>query len=200
MDDARGKEGGVSYLVLPVGARDHAQGSMEAAVTLLEYGDFECGHCAEAFPMVKEITRWLRGELRYAFRHFPVPDKHPHALGAAEAAEAVGAQGKFWEMHDLLCERSPVVDTIHLELYAQELGLDVGRFAREMRVHAYLEKVREDMTSGVESGVTRTPTFFVNGVQYKGEADLDGLLAAIEEAGNQAIGGTNRLAGQRSRH
>jgi protein-disulfide isomerase len=199
MDDPLVKDG-AAQLILPVGSRDHVQGSEEAAVTLLEYADFECRHCAEAFPMVKEITRWLRGELRYAFRHFPDADRHPHALRAAEAAEAVGAQGKFWEMHDLLCERSPVVDAIHLELYAQELGLDVGRFAREMRVHAYLEKVREDMTSGAESGVKQTPTFFVNGLQYKGEADIDGLLAAIEEAGNQVIGGGNRVARQRSRH
>ena len=189
MDGVLMKEGGWSRLVLPVGARDQVQGSMEAAVTLLEYGDFECGHCAEALPVVKEITRWLRGELRYAFRHFPVADKHPHALRAAEAAEAAGAQGCFWEMHNLLCERSPALDAVHLERYAQKLGLDVERFAREMRAHVYLEKVREDMTSGVESGVTRTPTFFINGVQYRGEADLDGLLAAIEEAGNRATGG-----------
>jgi protein-disulfide isomerase len=189
MEDQLVKQGGASHLVLPVGARDHVQGSCEAAVTLLEYGDFECGHCAAAFPMVKEITRWLRGELCYVFRHFPVADKHPHALRAAEAAEAAGAQGRFWEMHDLLCERSPALDAVHMERYAQELGLDVERFAREMRAHVYLEKVREDMTSGIESGVARTPTFFINGAQYRGEADLDGLLAAIEEAGNRATGG-----------
>ena len=188
MNEALNKGGDGSRLVLPVGARDHAQGSAAAGVTLLEYGDFECGHCAEAFPMVKEITRWLRGELRYVFRHFPVAGKHPHALRAAEAAEAAGAQARFWEMHDLLCERSPALDAFHLERYAQELGLDVERFAREMSAHVYLEKVREDLRSGVESGVTRTPTFFVNGVQYRGEEDLDGLLAAIEEAGNRATG------------
>lgn len=188
MDDAHMKEGGASHLVLPVGARDQVQGSRDAAVTLLEYGDFECGHCAEAFPMVKEITRWLRGELRYVFRHFPVADKHPHALRAAEAAEAAGAQGRFWEMHALLCERSPALDALHLKRYAQELGLDLERFTREMCAHVYLEKVREDLTSGVASGVTWTPTFFINGVQYRGEADLDGLLAAIEEAGNLATG------------
>ena len=191
MNDGHMKEGGAPHLVLPVGARDRVQGSGEAAVTLLEYGDFACGHCAEAFPVVKEVTRWLRGELRYMFRHFPDERKHPHALRAAEAAEAAGAQGRFWEMHDLLCERSPVLDAVHLERYAQELGLDLERFGREMRAHVYLEKVREDMTSGAESGVTRTPTFFVNGVQHRGEADLDGLLAAIEEAGNRATGGVN---------
>ena len=181
-------EGGASHLVLPVGARDQMQGSRDAAVTLLEYGDFECGRCAEALPVVKEITRWLRGELRYVYRHFPAADRHPNALRAAEAAEAAGAQGRFWEMHDLLYEGSPALDAVHLERYAQELVLDLERFALEMRDHVYLEKVREDMASGVESGVTRTPSFFINGVQYGGEADLDGLLAAIEEAGNRATG------------
>ena len=126
---------------------------MEAAVTLLEYGDFECGHCAGAFPIVKEITRWLRGELRYVFRHFPVADKHPHALRAAEAAEAAGVQGRFWEMHDLLCERSPALDDVHLKRYAQELGLNLERFEREMRERVHLGRVREDFASGVASGV-----------------------------------------------
>jgi protein-disulfide isomerase len=191
MDDWVVKEGDVSQLVLPVGARDHAQGSRAATVTLLEYGDFECAHCAEAFPVVKEITRWLRGELCYVFRHFPTADKHPNALRAAEAAEAAGAQGKFWEMHDLLCEYSPALGEINLKGYAQDLGLDVERFERERRDHVYLEKVREDMTSGVESGVTWTPTFFINGVRYGGNANMDCLLAAIEEAGNRAIGGIN---------
>ena len=103
------KERHVSQLALPVGARDHVQGSRDATVTLLEYGDFECEHCAAAFPVVKEVTRWLRGALCYVFRHFPIAAKHPNALLAAEAAEAAGAQGRFWEMHDLLCEHSPAV-------------------------------------------------------------------------------------------
>lgn len=100
MDDAFVEEGGASHLALQVGTRDHAQGSMEAAVTLVEYGDFECAHCTEVFPVLKEIRRWLRGTLCYVFRHFPVVEKHPNALRAAEAAEAAGAQGRFWEMHD----------------------------------------------------------------------------------------------------
>lgn len=185
MNDALIKEGCASQLVLPVGARDHAQGSTEAIVTLLEYGDFECAHCAAAFPLVKEIKRWLRGELRYVFRHFPVAEKHPHALEAAEAAEAAGAQGKFWEMHDLLCEHSATLGNVHLNRYAQALGLDLERFEREMREHAHLGRVQEDFTSGVASGVTKTPTFFINGVRYEGDSDLDSMLAAIEEAGNQ---------------
>ena len=187
MDDWVVNDSNVSRLVLPVGARDHAQGSREAIVTLLEYGDFESGHCMENFRVVKEITRWLRGELYYVFRHFPAADKHPNALPAAEAAEAAGAQGRFWEMHDWLCEHSPTIRDAQLKGYAQGLGLDVERFERERREHTYIEKVREDFTSGVASGVTRTPTFFINGVRYRGEVDVDSLLAAIEEAGNQAI-------------
>ena len=189
MEDGVVKEGDGSQLVMPVGARDRVQGPRDAAVTLLEYGDFECGHCAAAFPTVKEVTRWLRGALCYAFRHLPAAAIHPNALRAAEAAEAAGAQGRFWEMHDLLCERSPALGAVHLKRYARELGLDVERFERETAEHTYLKKVRKDVASGVASGVRVTPTFFVNGVRYGGEVDLDGLLSAIEEAGNRATGG-----------
>ncbi len=142
--------------------------------------------CAAAFPLVKEIERWLRGELCFVFRHFPVAETHPHALEAAEAAEAAGTQGKFWEMYDLLCEHSAALDNVHLNHYAQALGLDLERFERELREHAYLARVQEDFASGIASGVIRTPTFFINGVQYSGDSDLDSLLAAIEEAGNQS--------------
>ena len=187
MDDWVVKESNVSQLVLPVGVRDHAQGSSEAIVTLLEYSDFEGGHCAETFRVVQEITRWLRGELYYVFRHFPAANKYANAFSAAEAAEAAGAQGRFWEMHDWLCEHSPTITDAHLKDYAQEIGLDGERFERERREHTYIEKVLEDFESGVASGVTRAPAFFINGVRYRGEVELDSLLAAIEEAGNEAI-------------
>jgi protein-disulfide isomerase len=187
MDDWVVKGSNVSQLVLPVGVRDHAQGSRNAIVTLLEYGDFECAHCAETFRVVKEITRWLRGELYYVFRHFLAANNYANALAAAEAAEAAGAQGRFWEMHDWLCEHSVTIRDPHLKDYAQELGLDVERFERERREHTHIEKVREDFTSGIASGVTRTPTFFINGVRHRDEVDVDSLLAAIEEAGNRAI-------------
>jgi len=186
MDDWVVKETNVSQLVLPVGARDHAQGSREAMVTLVEYGDFECGNCAETFRVVKEITRWLRGELYYVFRHFPAASKHAHPLAMAEAAEAAGTQGRFWEMHDWLCEHGPTIGDVYLTGYAEVLGLDVERFERERHEHTYIAKVREDFESGVASGVIRTPTFFINGVRYTGKVDVDSLLAAIEEAGNQA--------------
>jgi protein-disulfide isomerase len=176
-------------LVLPVSARDHVQGCREATVTLLEYGDFESVHCTEALHVVKEITRWLRGELCYVFRHFPAVEKNPHALDVAEAAEAAGAQGRFWEMHDLLCRHSATIGDASLKGYAKRLRLDMERFDCERREHTYMEKVREDLQSGVASGVTRTPAFFINGARYRGEVDVDSLLAAIEEAGNRAIRG-----------
>lgn len=188
MDDEFVGEKGAARLILAVGARDHLQGLREAAVTLVEYGDFECEHCAAVFLLMMEIKRWLRDELCYVFRHFPVAGKHPRALQAAEAAEAAGAQGRFWEMHDLLCEHSPALGEVHLNRYARELGLDLERFERGMREHIYMEKVLEDFKSGVASGVTGTPAFFINGVRYKGDPDLDSLLAAIEEAGNRALG------------
>jgi protein-disulfide isomerase len=189
MNEALNKGGDGSRLVLPVGARDHALGSAAAGVTLLEYGDFECEHSAEAFPVVKEVNRWLRGALRYVFRHYPVVERHPNALRAAEAAEAAGEQGRFWGMHDLLYERSPALGDAHLKGYARVLGLDSERFGRELREHTHTGKVREDFTSGVRSGVGGTPAFFINGIRYAGASDLDGLLAAIEEAGYRAVGG-----------
>jgi len=155
VDKVLKKGGNGLRLVLPVGARDHAQGPAGAGVTLLEYGDFECEHCAEAFPVLREVKRWLSGALRYVFRHFPVVGKHPNAMRAAEAAEAAGAQGRFWEMHDLLCERSPALGDVHLNSYARELGLDLERFGRELREHTHAGKVREDLTSGVDRKSTR---------------------------------------------
>ncbi|HEX7774127.1 MAG TPA: thioredoxin domain-containing protein, partial [Pyrinomonadaceae bacterium] len=173
MDDAHMTEGGASHLFLPVGARDHVQGPMGAAVTLLEYGDFECAHCAAAFPHVREVRRWLRGELCYVFRHFPVAEKHSYAFRAAEAAEAAGAQERFWEMHELLCEHGSTLNDLHVTHYAQKLGLDFERFERELRQHVHLEKVRRDFTSGIESGVSDTPTIFINGLRYEGAHDTD---------------------------
>jgi protein-disulfide isomerase len=181
------KESNVSQLVLPVGARDHAQGSREAIVTLVEYGDFAGADCAETFRVVKEITRWLRGELYYVFRHFPAANECANALPAAEAAEAAGAQGRFWEMHEWLCEHGPTIRDAHLKGYAQQLGLDVERFERDRAEHTFIENVRQDFESGIASGVTWTPAFFINAVRFRGDVDVDSLLAAIEEAGTQAI-------------
>jgi protein-disulfide isomerase len=165
-----------------VGKHDHLQGPDTASITLVEYGDYECPYCGEAYPIVKAIQKRLGKRLRYGFRHFPLANAHPHAEHAAEAAEAAGAQGKFWEMHDALYENQDALDDEDLAGYATELGLDVARFVDDMAAHRYAPRIREDFTSGVRSGVNGTPTFFINNVRHDGGYDLASLLAAIEEA------------------
>jgi protein-disulfide isomerase len=171
-----------SQLILPVSERDHSQGPATAPVTLVEYGDYECPYCGAAYPIVKEIQQRLGDRLRFVFRNFPITTAHPHAELAAEAAEAAGAQGKFWEMHDALFEHQRALDDGHLERCAGAVGLDVERFDREMEDRVYAGRVREDFMSGVRSGVNGTPTFFINGRRHDGSYDLETLLAAIEAA------------------
>jgi protein-disulfide isomerase len=166
----------------PVGANDHVEGPAKAPVTLVEYGDYECPYCGQAYPVVKALQERLGKQLRFVFRNFPLSEAHPHAEHAAEAAEAAAAQGKFWEMHDHLYENQDALDDEDLVGYAKALGLDVPRFVREMEEHRYAERVREDFRSGVRSGVNGTPTFFINGARHDGPFDLGSLLAAIEEA------------------
>ena len=166
----------------PVGANDHVQGPAKAPVTLVEYGDYECPYCGEAYPVVKALQKRLGDQMRFVFRNFPLAEAHPHAEHAAEAAEAAGAQGKFWEMHDLLYENQDALEDEDLVRYARALHLDVPRFVKEMESGAYLERVREDFRSGVRSGVNGTPSFFINGARHDGPFDLASLLAAIEEA------------------
>jgi protein-disulfide isomerase len=174
-------EGG-SQLVLPVSERDHVQGPADAPVTLVEYGDFECPYCGMAYPLVKEAQRRLGSRLRFVFRNFPISTAHPHAEHAAEAAEAAAAQGKFWEMHDLLYERQTTLDDAHLQQFIEELELDVERFDPEMNERRYQARVREDFMSGVRSGVNGTPSFFINGVRYDGRWDDGHLVLALELA------------------
>ena len=169
-------------LVVPVREADHALGAAQAPVTLVEYGDFECPHCRQAYPIVKELQHRMGPRLRFVFRHFPLTQVHPHAEHAAEAAEAAGAQGKFWEMHDRLFERQFALEHDHLVEYAQDLGLDAPRVARELAAHIYEPRVREDFLSGVRSGVNGTPTFFVNGIRHDAAWDVEPLAAALERA------------------
>jgi protein-disulfide isomerase len=173
---------GSARLTLPVGDRDHIQGSAEAPLTLVEYGDYECPYCGMAHPIVKEVQRRLGDQLRFVFRNFPLTNVHPHAAHAAEAAEAAAMQGTFWDMHDVLFERQRTLDDDHLRQFAKELGLDVQRFDRDMMEHHPAERVREDFMSGVRSGVNGTPTFFINGVRHDGSYNLDVLLHALEAA------------------
>jgi protein-disulfide isomerase len=161
------RTGWSAELTLPVSdKRDHAQGSPDAAVTLVEYGDYECPYCGAAYPIVKEVQARLGERLRFVFRNFPITTSHPHAQRAAEAAEAAAAQGRFWEMHDHLYEHQRHLEDADLHAYAEQLGLDVARFDNELATHAHADRVREDFMSGVRSGVNGTPTFYINGARH----------------------------------
>jgi protein-disulfide isomerase len=171
-----------------VSERDHIRGTATALVTLVEYGDYECPYCGEAYPVVEELRRALGERLRFVFRHFPLTQMHPHAQDAAEAAEAAAAQKKFWEMHDTLYTHQRALDETHLVSYAVALGLDPTQVARALAEDAYLDRVREDFISGARSGVNGTPSFFIEGIRYDGPYDFQSLLAALEEAAEQKAG------------
>src|SRR5262245_12823715 len=172
----------VARLILPVSDRDHVQGPPDAPAALVEYGDYECPYCGQAYPIVKEVQQRLGRRLRFAFRNFPLSEMHPHAQHAAEAAEAAGAQGKFWRMHDLLYEHQRALDDKSLLDYSRRLGLDSARFTSELADHTYMAHVREDFMGGIRSGVNGTPTFFVNGVRHDGPWDADSLTNALMQA------------------
>jgi diadenylate cyclase len=166
----------------PVGTRDHARGPEDAPVTLLKYGDYECPYCGEAHPVLKELQERVGKQVRFVFRHFPLDSAHPRARRAAQAAEAAASQGRFWEMHDLLYERQGELGEEDLMRYAAELGLDLRRFEEDLANDNHTWRIEEDRLGGDRAGVRGTPTLFVNGVRYTGPMDLEGLLAAVEEA------------------
>jgi len=160
--------------------RDHVQGPADAAVTLVEYGDYECPYCGAAYPIVKEVQARMGSRLRFVFRNFPIATSHPHAEQAAEAAEAAAAQGRFWEMHDLLYENQKRLGDQDLRGYAEQLELDVDSFDRDFAEHVHAARVHEDFMSGVRSGVNGTPTFYIDGVRYDDSYDLETLHPALE--------------------
>jgi protein-disulfide isomerase len=170
-----------AQLAVPVGQSEQVEGPATAPVTLVEYGDYECPSCGQAYPVVKELQRRLGSQLRFVFRNFPLATAHPHAEHAAEAAEAAASQGQFWAMHDRLFENQNALDDEHLVQYAVALGLDESRFVNELAGHVHAARVREDFMGGVRSGVNGTPTFFINGVRHDNSFALDTLLGAIEE-------------------
>lgn len=170
-----------SDLTMPVTERDHGKGPADAPATLLQYGDYECPYCAAAYPILKQLQRELGDQLRFVYRNFPLTTVHPHAEAAAEAAEAAGAQGKFWEMHDLLYENQRRLGNIALRNYAQQLGLDTDLFERELSGRVYEARVQEDFMSGVHSGVSGTPTFFINGWRYTGGWEAGELLDVLRQ-------------------
>lgn len=170
----------VSRLDSPVGADDHVEGPRSAPIILVEYGDFQCPTCAAAYEEVKDLRRALRRSIRFVYRHFPVTEIHPFASNAAEAAEAAGAQGKFWEMHDLLYENQDAIDPDAFDELADAIGLDILPFSRDLADHRFLEKARRDFRSGSRSGVRGTPGFYVNGERHDGLATAESLLRTIE--------------------
>ncbi len=177
----------VADLAVPVDPeRDHVRGPMKAPVTLVEYGDFECPYCGQAEPVVRELLAGT-GDLRYVFRHLPLTDVHQHAQLAAEGAEAAGRQGAFWEMHDMLMEHQGALTKRDLLRYAAELGLDQAKFTEDLRNHVGAAHVAEDVDSADLSGVSGTPTFFVNDRRHYGAYDIDALTEAVRSARARAF-------------
>ena len=169
-------------LTVPVTGRDHTIGPETAPVVLLEYGDYQCPFCGAAHHSLKQLLHTVGDEVLYAFRHFPLTQIHLHAQQAAEAAEAAGAQNRFWQMHNMLFEHQDRLGADQLLGYAEALGLDVERFASDLSTHRHAPRIREDFLTGIRSGVNGTPTFFVNGVRHNGGYDTESLLMAIEAA------------------
>jgi len=165
----------LSRLLLPIHADDHVQGPEDAAYTLVEYGDYECPDCGRLFFVIHDLQAELGETLRIAFRHYALSGIHPHAQMAAQAAEAAGAQNRFWEMHDLLFENQNALNSKDLYRYAERIGLDTKRFRDELKARRYEDLVREHFRRGVQNGVYRTPGLFVNGIRYSGLLDRDTL-------------------------
>ena len=173
----------LSRLLLPIQADDHVQGLPDAHYTLVEYGDYECPDCGRLFVTIRDLHAELGDDLRLVFRHYPRSGIHPHAQQASEAAEAAGAQGRFWEMHDLLFENQAALRTKELHGYAQRLGLDAARFREELKNRTYEDRVREDFRRGVANGVYGTPGLFINGLRHNGAIDRDSVRARLRESG-----------------
>ena len=160
--------------------RDHIQGPVNVALTLVEYGDYQCPYCGAAYPEVKKVQKELGQKLRFVFRNFPLTRIHEYALNAAETAEAASAQGKFWEMHDFLYEHQSTLNDPKVALaFARKIGLDTERFQRELSQHNYQSRIKQDFDSGIRSGVNGTPTFYVNGVRHDGDPTARELVRAL---------------------
>jgi protein-disulfide isomerase len=157
-----------SHLSIPVGSDDHVRGPDNATITLVEYGDYECPYCGRAYPIVEELLRTFADSLRLVFRNLPLADAHPHALAAAEMAEAAGLQGKFWETHDALYENQRDLSGAALARYAELVGVNREQLERDLASERPRQRVDADLESAIRSGANGTPTFFVNGARYDG--------------------------------
>ncbi len=169
-------------LVAPVSDRDHIQGSKAVPTTVVEYGDYQCPKCAVGHQIIQSIQQQLGARLCFVFRHFPRTKLHPYAQHAAEATEAAARQGRFWEMHDCLFSRQSTFDNGTLVECADAIGLDIPQFLRELAADVHVNRVQEDVDSGIKSGVQETPTFFINGCRYDNACERSLLLAAIAQS------------------
>jgi protein-disulfide isomerase len=169
-------------LIPSVNDRDHCQGDSAAKITLVEYGDYQCSCCQSAHTMIRSLQQQLGDRLRFVFRHFPQSQIHPHAHHAAEAVEAAASQNKFWAMHDQLLMNSSELADSYLVQYAIALYLDVDRFLQEMSSDCHLARVQADIDSGLQSGVIKTPTFFIRGLKCSDDMSLAGLRESVVQA------------------
>ena len=165
-----------------IGPLDHSQGNGQATVKIIEYGDYQCPHCSKAHQTIKEIQSTFGDQIQFVFRNFPLQDSHRYATIAAQATEAAGRQGKFWEMHDAIFEHQDQLNEDYLDHLAEKLDLDMEQFERDLNDEEIINKVENDYETGAETGVHGTPTFFVNGSKFDGRAE--DLLQVLKESGN----------------
>ena len=171
-----------THLAVPITDRDHSQGPASAAVTLVQYGDYECPYTRLSTTVVRAIQQQLGEQLRFVFRNFPLTEIHPHALHAALAAEAAAVQGKFWQMHDYIFHHQHTLEDADLEQFAEAVGLDLQQYARALADQRALARIEEEVEGGERSGVQGTPTFFINGALYRGSWEREALLDALQAA------------------
>lgn len=169
-------------LAIPVSEADHTQGTVDAKVTLVEYGDYQCPYCGEAYSIIKAVQQRLGKQLRFVFRNFPLTQAHPMAALAAESAEAAGAQGRFWEMHDALYENQAELGQPLIEALVESLQLDAQQFESDLQARKFQPRVKHDFMGGVRSGVNGTPGLFINGERYDESWDEESLVAALLKA------------------
>lgn len=167
-------------LKFPVTNNDHIQGDDSAPITLLEYGDYQCPYCGAAYPIVKQIQKHFDGKLRLVFRNFPLVESHPYALVASIAAEFAATKNKFWEMHDMLYENQLRLDVPDLITYAKKLHLPGDELSAAIEQDLFKDKIEQDFSGGIRSGVNGTPTFFINGKRHDGPFDFESLRSALE--------------------
>ena len=166
-------------LPIPISENDHIRGPADARITVVKYGDFECPDCHRAHKAIRSIIRPIENKIRFVYRHFPLINIHPRALRAAETAEAAAAQGKFWEMYELLFLNPNKLDDKHLRGYAKDIRLDLGQFDRELNEGAYTEKIRRQYQQNLIYGITGTPTFYINDVRYN-DSDVERMVNYIK--------------------